>query len=131
LEKIVDTLKTAYGDKAAVGFWGATSKPDRADAKHRIQQDDNTRFIVANQSVGGEGNTWTAANLTVYFANSRKNKDRQQSEDRTHRPVQTQSCTYVDLRARRTVDERWVDAIRNKMDLAAALTGDAWRKWLV
>ena len=131
LEKILDALKTAYGDKAAVGFWGATSKPDRADAKHRIQQDDNTRFIVANQSVGGEGNTWTAANLTVYFANSRKNKDRQQSEDRTHRPGQTQSCTYVDLRARRTVDERWVDAIRNKMDLAAALTGDAWRKWLV
>lgn len=131
LEKITAALKTAYGERSTVTFWGATGDNDRIDAKHRIQRADDTRFIVANQSVGGEGNTWTASNLTIFAANSRKNKDRQQSEDRPHRSGQTRSVTYVDLRVRGTVDERWVLSIRNKMNLADALNGDAWREWLI
>jgi hypothetical protein len=131
LEKITDALRTAYGERSTVTFWGATSRADRQDAKHRIQRADDTRFIVANQAVGGEGNTWTRASLTIYAANSQKNKDRQQSEDRVHRAGQTENCHYVDLRARGTVDERWVQAIRSKMDLGDALSGDKWREWLV
>ena len=131
LEKIVDALKAAYGDRSVVGFWGATSAADRQDAKHRIQRADDTRFIVANQAVGGEGNTWTQPNLTVFFANSRKNKDRQQSEKRMRRPGQTQHCHFIDLRVRGTVDEKWVAAIRSKMDLSDALTGDNYKEWLV
>ena len=38
LEKIVDALKTAYGARSTVGFWGDTSTADRKDAKHRIQR---------------------------------------------------------------------------------------------
>lgn len=131
LEKVTDALRTAYGERSTLTFWGATGKAERIEAKSRIQRDETARFIVGNQAVGGEGNNWTAASLTVYAANSPKNKDRQQSERRTWRSGQRETCVYVDLAVRGTVDERWVQVIRRKMDLSAALTGDRWREWLV
>jgi hypothetical protein len=39
--------------------------------------------------------------------------------------------TYVDLIAPGTVDEKIVRALRKKIDLAAAITGDGWREWLI
>ena len=131
LEKVTEALRTAYGERSTVTFWGATGNAERAEGKRRIQRDDTARFMVANQAVGGEGNTWTTPNLIVYGANGPKNKDRQQSERRTRRPGQTQTVACVDVAVRGTVDEKWVHVIRKKMDLAAALVGDAWREWLV
>ena len=131
LRKVADALAEAYGERSVMTFWGETSARDREEAKRRIQNDDTARFIVANQSVGGEGNTWTEAKLTVFAANGPRNKDRQQSERRTRRAGQRDVCTYVDLAVAGTVDERWVRLIRKKMDVAAALTGDKWRAWLV
>lgn len=131
LGKIHAALSREYGSKSVMSFWGDTKDADREEAKRRIQRDDTARFIVANQSVGGEGNTWTAATLTIFAANGPKNKDRQQSERRTRRSGQTKTCTYVDLAVRGTIDEKWVQVIRKKMDVAASLTGDKIRKWLV
>ena len=69
--------------------------------------------------------------LNHLSANGPRNRARQQSEDRTHRIGQKHSVTYIDLACRGTVDEKWVHTIRSKMDLAAALAGDAWREWVV
>lgn len=131
LRKVADALREAYGDRAVLEFWGETGAAEREEAKVRIQRDEAARFMVANPSVGGEGNTWTAATLAVYAANSPKNRDRQQSERRNWRAGQSKTCTYVDLAVKGTVDERWVRRIREKMDVAGALVGDQWRAWLV
>jgi hypothetical protein len=131
LRKITAALQESYGEASTVTYWGETSDDERQEAKRRIQRDDSCRFIVANQSVGGEGNTWTAATLTIYGANGPKNKARQQSEDRNHRIGQHSSVTYVDLACPGTMDVKWINVIRKKMDLAGALTGDKWREWLV
>jgi len=37
----------------------------------------------------------------------------------------------VDIMAEGTVDEKIVQALRKKINLAAAVMGEAWREWLV
>jgi len=131
LQKIENRLRKEFGDGSTVGFWGEHSLDDRLEARDRIQNDDATRFIISNQSVGKFGNTWTSCNLVIYFANSFDNEDRQQSEDRAHRIGQTRSVTYIDLRAKGTIDEKLIQVLRRKISLASTLVGDEFRKWLV
>jgi hypothetical protein len=131
LRKIRDRLQKEFGDDSTVGFWGETTLEERVEARGRIQHDDKTRFIVSNQSVGKFGNTWVACNLVLYYANSFDNEDRQQSEDRAHRIGQTKSVTYIDIRARGTLDERLIQVLRKKINISSSLQGDEYRKWLI
>ena len=131
LRKIVAALKKEFGEDSTVGFWGEHELKERLDARARIQNDEQCRFIVSNQSVGRFGNTWTAANLVIYYANSFDNEDRQQSEDRAHRIGQTRSVTYIDLRARGTIDEKLIQTLRKKINMSSTLQGDAFKEWLI
>jgi SNF2 family DNA or RNA helicase len=131
LRKIRDRLQREFGPESTASFWGETTLDERLEARARIQQDDTCRFIVSNQSVGKFGNTWTACNLVIYYANSFDNEDRQQSEDRAHRIGQTKSVTYIDLRAKGTLDEKLIKVLRKKMSIAATLQGDSFRDWLI
>jgi SNF2 family DNA or RNA helicase len=131
LRKILTKLRQEFGEDSAVGYWGETDLDDRLEARDRIQNDNKCRFIVSNQSVGKFGNTWTACNLVLYFANSFDNEDRQQSEDRAHRIGQTKSVTYIDLRCRGTIDERLIQVLRKKITISSTLQGDGFKSWLV
>jgi hypothetical protein len=130
LEKISAALREAYGEASTVEYWGATSLNDRVQARSRIQNDEATRFIVSNQSVGGKGGTWTAANLVIYAANSWDQEDRQQSEYRARRLGQTRTVHFVDMRARGTIEERLILVLKQKREIARELMGDRWRLWL-
>jgi SNF2 family DNA or RNA helicase len=131
LKKIAEALEKEYGAESTVRFWGEVKSDDREIAKARFQEDPKCRFFVSNQSVGGEGNTLTAAHLVVYAANSWKNSERQQSEARAHRIGQNSSVTYVDLAVRGSMEEKLIKALRNKMDLAALVSGDKLQEWLI
>jgi hypothetical protein len=131
LRKIRDRLQDEFGPDSTVGFWGETTLDQRLEARSRIQNDDLCRFIVSNQSVGKFGNTWTACNLVIYYANSFDNEDRQQSEDRAHRIGQTKSVTYIDLRCPGTIDEKLIKALRKKITISSTLQGDEFRSWLI
>jgi SNF2 family DNA or RNA helicase len=131
LRKIAKRLLEEFGEDSTVCYWGETRLEERLIARNRIQNDDKCRFIVSNQSVGKFGNTWTACNLVIYYANSFDNEDRQQSEDRAHRIGQTKYVTYIDLRARGTLDERLVQVLRKKINMASTLQGDAFKQWLI
>jgi SNF2 family DNA or RNA helicase len=131
LRKIRDRLRKEFGPDSTVSFWGETTLDERLEARSRIQNDDACRFIVSNQSVGKFGNTWTACNLVIYYANSFDNEDRQQSEDRAHRIGQTKSVTYIDLRACGTLDVKLIQVLRKKITISSSLQGDGFRSWLV
>jgi SNF2 family DNA or RNA helicase len=73
----------------------------------------------------------TAATLVVYAANSWKNRERQQSEARAHRIGQTAPVAYVDLAVRGSMEEKLIKALRDKMDLAALISGDKVKEWLI
>ena len=131
LRKITARLRKEFGDDSTVSFWGETTFDERLEARSRIQSDQSCRFIVSNQSVGKFGNTWTACNLVIYYANSFDNEDRQQSEDRPHRIGQTKFVTYIDLRAKGTLDEHLIKVLRKKINMASALQGDKFKDWLI
>jgi SNF2 family DNA or RNA helicase len=130
LNKITNALRTAYGDGSCVTFWGETKDKERVDARTRIQRDPETRFIVANQSVGGKGGTWTKARLSIFAANSWDQEDRQQSEFRNRRLGQTEHVHFVDVRARGTIEDRLISVLKAKRSMSAELSGDRWREWL-
>ena len=131
LRKIRAKLQEEFGPDSTVAYWGETTLDERIEARDRIQNDDACRFIVSNQSVGKFGNTWTACNLVIYYANSFDNEDRQQSEDRAHRIGQTRFVTYIDLRCKGAIDERLIQVLRKKINMASTLQGDEFKEWLV
>jgi SNF2 family DNA or RNA helicase len=66
----------------------------------------------------------------VYYANDFSLEHRLQSQDRVHRIGQKSAVTYVDLITPGTIDERIVQALRNKIDLGAKTLGEEAMKWL-
>lgn len=132
----------------AVRYDGLASDDERAEAKARFQgeraiydrgqvvgrevvpPEEQAQVFVGNPAAGATGLTLTAARSVIYYSNSFKLIDRLQSEDRAHRIGQTNSVLYVDLVAEESVDEKIVEALRNKFNVASQITGDRLKEWL-
>jgi hypothetical protein len=129
LSKVVEGLQKRYGVKSVVAYHGGVSETGRRDAMERFLSGE-ARYFVSNPSVGGYGITLTNCNNVVYFSNGFKSEARLQSEDRCHRIGQTNKVTYTDIVARGTIDERVLDALASKRDLAESVLGDRLRELL-
>ena len=55
---------------------------------------------------------------------------RLQSEDRAHRIGQKNNVTYIDMLADDTVDEKIVESLRNKVNIATEIMGEDLREWI-
>lgn len=130
IRAISDRLGKEFGPRSYARFWGG-NRSTRGEEERRFLGDPDCRFMVATPGAGGRGNTWTVANLVVYYASLDNLEHRDQSEDRPHRHGQTESVLYVDMVVRGTVEERIVKSLRKKIDIAAAITGDGPRAWLI
>lgn len=128
VELVCETLTERWGSEQVLEYHGGTSPEDRERAVSMFQSR-RARFLVATRAAS-KGLTLTAASLVVYYSNSYDLEDRIQSEDRAHRIGQQRSVVYVDLMVPGTIDERIVDALRRKIDVAAAVMGDGPREWL-
>lgn len=130
----IDLIMELLGDKA-VRYDGAVPLDERPEAARRFRECDDIQYFVANPQVGGEGLTLLKAKTTIYYSNSFKLLERQQSEDRNHRAGQTESVQYIDFLAKRkdhsnTVDLKILEALLNKMNVAAEITGDNLVNWV-
>jgi SNF2 family DNA or RNA helicase len=67
----------------------------------------------------------------IYYANSYDLEVRLQSEDRAHRIGQKHNVTYIDLVAPRTIDEKILQALRDKINIAGRVLGEDARNWLL
>lgn len=103
---------------------------DDREAGEAAFQAGEKRFLVATQSAGAKGRTWTRGTLVIYYTNSYDLELREQSEDRTHRIGQTGSVTYVDLITHGTVEEKIVTALRNKKNVARLIQEDGFSQWI-
>jgi len=130
IRKIASALKEEYGPKAVAVYYGGNAK-ERSDDETRFKSDPLCRFMVATQAAGGMGMNWQIADLAIYAANNFDLAQRLQSEDRCHRKGQTKSVTYVDVTTRGTVEEKIINSLRKKMDLATTVTGEELRQWLI
>lgn len=133
---------------SAVRYDGKVNDDQRAEAKARFQgerpvfergqmvgrvpipAEEQAQVFVGNPAAGATGLTLTAAKHVDYYSNSFKLIDRLQSEDRAHRIGQLNQVLYTDWMAEGTVDERIVEALRNKFNIASQITGDRLKEWL-
>ena len=131
IENLVKAVGKEYGADSVVQYYGATSQDDRAKAIKKFQDPDSkVRFFIGNPQTAGYGITLTAAGTVVYFSNGYDLEKRLQSEDRAHRIGQNKSVTYVDFIAPKTVDEKIVKALRNKIDIASQVMGEELKAWI-
>jgi len=127
---IIDAVTKKYGPGSIVDYYGLTPQEQRQPNIKRFQDDPECRFIVGTPSTGGYGITLTAANTVIYYSNGYDLEKRLQSEDRAHRIGQKKSVTYVDLMADDTVDEKIVQALRKKINIASEVLGEELRSWI-
>ena len=125
----VDQLMDLLGEEA-VRYDGSVDY-DQAERNKEAFQAGDAKWFVGTQAKGGSGLTLTQAKTMVYYSNSFKLIDRLQSEDRAHRAgMDEHPVNYIDLVASDTVDERIIDNLRNKKDIASAIQGDDWKEWI-
>ena len=72
----------------------------------------------------------TAANTVIYYSNSYDLEIRLQSEDRAHRIGQKNAVTYIDIVSPNTIDEKVLNALRDKVSLAGKVLGEEVKGWL-
>ena len=87
--------------------------------------------MVATAGSGGRGRKWDVANLVVYYSSTNNLEHRDQSQERAKDMTKIDNTAYVDLIVPKTVDEKFIAALRKKIDLASQITGDDYREWLI
>lgn len=131
IEAIKLLLAKHYGMNSVATYFGDTGGEERAEIVNRFQAPDSElRFFVGQPRTGGYGLTLTAAHTMIYYSNSYDLEVRLQSEARIDRYGQTNKMTYIDLVAPDTVDEKIVEALQKKMDIANLVLGEKARDWI-
>jgi SNF2 family DNA or RNA helicase len=130
ITEIIKAVTKKYGPDSIVDYYGLTPQDNRQPNIKKFQSDPKCRFIVGTPSTGGYGITLTAANTVIYYSNGYDLEKRLQSEDRAHRIGQKKSVTYVDLMADDTVDEKIVQALRKKINIASEVLGEELKSWI-
>lgn len=124
---ILDALRAA--DITAVRYDGECSEDQMAQAVDAFKRGD-VQVFVANPKKGGEGITLTGAKTVIYYNNDFHLARRLQSEDRAHRIGQTSPVHIIDLAAVDSIDEKIIEILRSKQEMAAYIQGDEARSWL-
>jgi len=94
---------------------------DRDEQVARFQNDPSVQVFVGQIATAGLGITLTAASTMVFYSTDYSMSNHEQARARIHRVGQAAKCTYVYFAARGTVDEKVLQALRNKADLAKTL----------
>ena len=130
IENIVNALEKKYPGET-VTYYGDTSTEDRQKAIKLIQDPESkVRFIVGTPQTGGYGITLTGASTMIYYSNGYDLEKRQQSEARIDRIGQEKPMTYIDIIAEGTVDDKIVQSLRKKVNIATEVMGEELKEWI-
>lgn len=131
IEAIKNALAKAYGMNSVATYFGDTTPEERSDIVDRFQDPEGElRFFVGQPRTGGYGLTLTEAHTMIYYSNGYDLEVRLQSEARIDRYGQKNKMTYIDLSSPNTVDEKIVEALQKKMDIANVVLGEHAREWI-
>lgn len=128
--RVAAALAKRYGEDSVATFSGLNASTREEDDR-RFRTNPKTRWMVATAGSGGMGRRWDVANLVVYYSSTNNLEHRYQSEERARDMTKRVPITYVDLIAPGTVDEVIIRALRKKINMSAAITGDNYREWLI
>ena len=94
---------------------------DRDDQVRRFQTDPDVTVFVGQIATAGLGITLTTADTMVFYSLDYSMSNFEQAKARIHRVGQRNPCTYLYLVSAGTVDEKVLQALRDKADLARVL----------
>lgn len=109
-----------------VSVFGGTV--NRIECVKRFNSDASIQVFIGQIDTTGQGINLQSASYCVFLSNNYSYGDREQAESRIHRAGQTaQNCTYIDVVARDTIDEKVLKILKKKESLAGILTKDLMR----
>jgi len=97
---------------------------EREEQVTRFQTDPSVQVFIGQIATAGLGITLTAANTMVFYSMDYSMSNFEQAKARIHRVGQKENCTYIYLTAKGTVDEKVLEALQNKANLAKTLVDD-------
>jgi len=131
IHSIEKAIKEEFGHQSYCTYYGATKQEDRQGYIKKFQDPENPiRFFIGNTQTGGYGITLTAASTVIYYSNNYDLEKRMQSEDRAHRIGQKNPVLYIDLVSKGTVDEKIIQALRSKVNIASQINGEELTEWI-
>lgn len=112
-------------------IYGAQSRTERQAAEREGEMGTGPCLTFGQPQAGGMGLTLVSFDTEIYASNTHSLKDRQQSEDRLHRPGQRNVVTILDVLAtgpmgQKTANHLVLKALRKKENLASWTT----QQWL-
>lgn len=121
LREIADAVVEKYPNALLIN--GSVSTEQRQKNVDKFQSDPNCQLIVCNMQSAGVGLTLTASSRVAFLEFPWTAADCFQCEDRAHRIGQTNNvmCTY--FLGVNTIDEKMLDIIMEKSDVARQITG--------
>lgn len=125
----IEAIK-AMLEKKKLGYrliYGATK--DRAEQVKDFQENPDVKVFVGQLQTTGMGLTLTAASVAVFYSLDFSYANYEQSRARIHRIGQKEKCLYIHLVAKNTVDEKIMNALKHKGDIAKLMVDD-WRTLL-
>jgi SNF2 family DNA or RNA helicase len=129
IRKVSEALKEHFKVNVA-RFWGGNMNT-REDEEKEFKTRDDTPYMVATPDAGGRGRTWDCADLVIYYSSKNNLEHRDQSEQRVQGVDKKRPVDYVDLIVPNTVEMKFLEALRNKIDMAGVINGDNYREWLI
>lgn len=126
----IQNIEEVLGNRCMV-IDGSVNQRDRDERLKRFKDpEDPAQALVINIATINQGLTLTIAKTMIYYSNSFNLERRLQSEDRNHRIGQDSPVLVIDIAARKTVDRKIINGLREKFNIAAQVTGDRFREWI-
>ena len=131
IEKIEANIAFEFGENSKCTYYGKTPSDKRQECINNFQDPNSSvRFFIGNTQTGGYGITLTAASTVIYYSNNYDLEKRIQSEDRAHRIGQKNKVLYIDLMAKGTVDQKIIQSLRSKVNIAKEISGEELITWI-
>ena len=100
---------------------GDTNREDRNKFVNSFEAGE-IRILIGQIQTAGTGLNLVASDTMIFYCNDYSLVNRIQAESRTHRlGARGETCHYIDIVARGTIDEQVAAALERKQDLAAML----------
>jgi SNF2 family DNA or RNA helicase len=98
---------------------------NRSEQVQQFQENPEVKVFVGQIQTTGLGLTLTAANTAIFYSMDFNYANYSQARARIHRIGQRNTCTYIHLVAKDTIDEKVLKTLQRKEDVAKLLV-DNW-----
>lgn len=118
IEMIRDMLTKKYGLNEVVTLYSETD--NREESIERFQQG-KARYLIAHPKSAAHGLTFVNCSTIVFYSLDYSFENYEQARNRIHRIGQGNSCTYIHLVAKGTIDETILAVLQKKQSLQDAV----------